>query len=354
MLRTLAVAALLTAPVGAQQTAQSIMATAGQKEAARLAGVSDYVIIQSTGVMEAPAYYEKTEIGGKKLFRLVPMVEWEKRRPGAIQNPEAMAAGMAMALDYLKGEMQTQMGGTPAGAALGGEMAGMMDNMVKFSMAAATASDHISDGRAEAKEAAQGQALFATRARFVGRERVDTFETLHLHADNLQDIPLQQPEDGGKVTMLDASLWLDATDYVPRRLLMHLDVENDGRHVPIALETVLGEYQRKGTLLVAGHQAMQLRGIMEAMATDSKDRKKLEKARKDLEKMQAQMAGMDEQMAKMPAGARRMMQGQIDKAMKQMEMLAADGSFNAELSFRIHSVNQGPPFDWVPKPGQGN
>jgi hypothetical protein len=354
MLRTLALTALLTVPVAAQQTAQDVMTTALQKEAARQAGISNYVIIQSTDMMQAPAYYEKENIGGQVLFRLVPMSEWQKRQPSAIQDPAAFAGAMAMGIDMLKGPMEREMAGAPGGAIMGAYLSDMMTDWATFGRAVAVAEDSISDGRDEARSTQQGRALFGSRARLVGTEVVDTFQTFHLLADDLTDIPVEQPEDGGTVTMIDANLWLDATDYVPRRLLMHMDVENDGRHVPIEIELVLSDYQRKGTLLVAGHHAMRLSGLMEAMAIDSKDRKKLEKARREAEQLRTRMANMDEEMAKVPASMRAMVQGQVDKALAQLDMLANEGAFVAELTFRIHSVNAGPPFDWIPTPGSGD
>ena len=353
MLRSLALLVVLTLPAGAQQTAQDVMTTALQKEAARQASISNYVIIQSNGVMQAPAYYEKENLGGQELFRLVPPSEWQKRRPSAIQDPAGMAGGMAMGLDMLKGPMEQQMAGNPGGAMMGAYLSNMMTDMATFGRAVAVAEDSVSDGRAEAQDAQQDRAIFGSRARLVGMETVDSFQTFHLLADDLGDIPLDQPEDGGTVTMIDANMWLDATDYVPRRLLMHMDVEDKGKHVPITIELLLSDYQRKGGLLIAGHHAMRLSGLMEAMAVNSKDRKKLEKARRDAEELRAKMANMDEEMAKVPAAARRMMQGQVDKAMKQLEMLTSDGTFAAELTFQIYSVNQGPPYDWMPTPAGG-
>jgi hypothetical protein len=324
-----------------------------QKQAARQASISNYVVIQSNGVMQAAAYYEKENLGGQELFRLVPPSEWQKRRPGAMQDPGAFIGAMADGIDMLRGPMTQQMSGAPGGAMMGAYLGNMMNDWSTFGHAAANAEDHISDGRAEARSEQDGKAIFGSRARLVGMETVDSFQTFHLLADDLGDIPLDQPEDGGTVTMIDANMWLDATDYVPRRLLMHVDVENKGKHVPITIELVQGDYQKKGTLLIAGHHAMRISGLMEAMATNSKDRKKLEKARRDAEELRAKMANMDEEMAKVPPAARRMVQGQVDKAMKQLEMLTNDGTFAAEVTFRIHSVNQGPPFDWKPTPGGG-
>ncbi len=354
MLRSLTLLVVVTLPAAAQQTAQDIMTTALQKEAARQAGISNYVIIESNGVMQAPVYYEKENIGGQDLFRVVPTSEWQKRRPGAIQDPAAVGAGMAMGLDMLKGPMEQEMAGYPGGAMLGAHLSNMMTDMAMAGRAGAVAEDSISDGRAEAQDAQQGRAIFGSRARLVGREIVDSFQSFHLLADDLGDVPMEQPEDGGTVTMIDANMWLDATDYVPRRLLMHVDVENKGKHVPITIELLLSDYQRSGTLLIAGHHAMRLSGLMEAMATNSKDRKRLEKARRDAEEIRAKMANMDEEMAKVPPAARRMVQGQVDKAMKQLEMLTNDGTFAAEMTFRILSVNKGPPYDWTPMPGGGD
>jgi hypothetical protein len=148
--------------------------------------------------------------------------------------------------------------------------------------------------------------------------------------------------------MVDAAMWLDATTYVPRRVVMHAKAERDGKTVPITIELFLQDYQEREGLLVAGRHVMRLSGLIEAMAIDSKDRRDLEKARREAAELRVKMANMDEQMAQVPAAMRSRVQGQVDRAIAQLEMLSNEGTFEAIVTYRIHSVNAGPPYGWKP------
>lgn len=351
MLRAAFLTVLVSVPLAAQQSAQQIITTAVAKQAAREAEIDNYVIIQQYEMMQAPAYYEKTTLDGRSLFRLVPMPEWQQRAAPAGSDPAFMGSQMARGLDMLNTGMRQEMAGSPAGAMFGAYLNNMLTDMATFSRATAVANDSISDGREEAREQQAGQALFATRARLVGRETIDAADTYHLFADHLEDVPLEQPEDGGKVTMVDAAMWLDATTYVPRRLVMNAVAEQDRKKVPITIELFLQDYQERDGLLVAGRHVMRLSGLMEAMAADSKDRRELEKARREAADLRAKMADMDEQMAQIPAAMRSRVQAQVDRAIAQLEMLSNEGTFEAIVTYRIHSVNAGPPFDWTPVVG---
>lgn len=351
MLTAIAVATLAILPAVHQQNAMEILTTAARMEGERQANVSNYVVIQSTGVMQAPAYYEKENIDGLPLFRLVPITEWEKRRPGGVGDPAAIASGMALGLDMSKGPFAAKLAGAPGGALVGGYMYDMMTDMSTFLRAAAEADSHISDGRAEASEERRGLEMFAQRARLVGTEDVEGRSAFHLLADDLSDIPLEQPSGDGKFTMVDTHMWIDASEYVPVRLLMHLEMEQDGRKVPMTLELLNLDYERVQSLYQPTRKLMRMSGIMEAMATSPKERRKLEKARREAAEARVQLEQMDAQMAQIPASMRGMVQKQVDKAKKQLEMLTSNGVIEAELLFKIYSVNEGPPFDWIPNPG---
>jgi hypothetical protein len=57
---------------------------------------------------------------------------------------------------------------------------------------------------------------------------------------------------------------------------------------------------------------------------------------------------MKPQLAQLPPSARRMVEGQMQRAMERLKMLTEDDAFEAIVSTRIIGVNQGPPVDWVP------
>lgn len=345
---------LLAAPLAAQQDAASILRTAAEKQAARESSVQNYTLIQTVVGMEAPSYFEKETLGGGALFRLVPISEWQKRRPGAIQDPAAMASGMALGLDMLAGPLASKLSGAPGGAMVSGYMSQMMSDMSTFLRAGAEAEQQISDGRAEAVEAQNQLAMFATRARLAGTDDMPSGQAFHLLADNLGDLPVQTMEGGTTMTMVDANMWIDAAEYVPVRLLMHAVMGRDGRKVPITIEMQQLDYKAFGPLYQSTHQIMRLEGLMEAMSMDPKQRQEMEKARRDAEKARRQMADMDAQLAAMPAAARRMVQGQMDKAMAQLDMIINNGAFESEVTAKIIGVNEGPPFDWIPMVGAGS
>jgi hypothetical protein len=296
--------------------------------------------------METPAYYEKTEIGGHQLFRLVEMGEWQaldRSNPNATLAP---AAPMANALDMISGSMATEMSSVPGGSMFASVLTGMMDTMSIYLRFAAEA--EVGNGRAEAAAGRHDMAAFAQRARLVGRDTVAGKSAFHLRADDVSDIVLEQPGNGPTFALTDGSMWFDATEYVLVRLLMNGTMTTNGKSTPISIELYQLDYEQTGTLYLPRRHLMRLSGLMEAMAADPKQRREMEKARQDAVKMQAQMAEMEAQLAAMPASTRRMIEGRMQQAMAQLNQLLSGGAMEAELAFRVRDINKGPPLDWVP------
>ncbi|MEZ4425269.1 MAG: hypothetical protein R3E98_17860 [Gemmatimonadota bacterium] len=71
-------------------------------------------------------------------------------------------------------------------------------------------------------------------------------------------------------------------------------------------------------------------------AMSDQERRDLEKARSDLEKAEAQMADM-------PEMARRMMEGQLERARAQLAAMSEDGAFETVVEVVRIAVNEGPP-----------
>jgi hypothetical protein len=346
MRNSLALVLVAAVPLAMQQDARSVLQTAATMQAAREASVNNYTVIQSVGGIETPAYYEKTEIGGHQLFRLVEMGEWQAKDRSNPNATLAPAAPMADGLDMVSGALGAEMSKVPGGGMFASVLTGMMDTMSIYLRFAADV--EIGDGKAEATAGRNGMAVFAQRARLVGRETVAGKPAFHLRADDVSDIVLEQPANGANFALVDGSIWFDAAEYVPVRLLMNGTMTADGKKTPISIELLQLDYERTGSLYMPRRHVMRLSGLTEAMTTDPKQRRDLEKARRDAAKMQGEMAQMNEQLAELPASTRQMIEGRMKQAMAQLDQLLSGGAVEAEVAFRVRGVNQGPPLDWVP------
>jgi hypothetical protein len=335
----LAVTALSAAPI---QDAQEILATVASKQAERMASVENYTIIQRVqGAMEAPFYYEAfNPLGGPtRLFRLVPMVEWQERGAPPGFDAAAMASGLKLGMNTLAGGLSTQMIGTPAGQILRpAAMEGMLEGANAFLDAAATPPPNT--GAADAMDASVNAVMFAERARFIGRETVNGQEAFLLRADDLSDLPAQ--EMGEATFVLErASVWIDAEMYVQLRLRMEGRMEADKRSVPIVIELNELDYASVGPLYEPLSKVMRITGLMSGMEMDPKQAKKMAKARADMEKLKLQIA-------QMPASQRAMVQGQVDKAEAMMAQMLGNDVMETEVELMVYSINKGPPFKWLP------
>jgi hypothetical protein len=217
--------------------------------------------------------------------------------------------------------------GTRAGpASLGTDIvAGMLDSMALFADFAAVAEDSISDGRAEAAQAVRGMQLFATRARLVGEEEVDGRRAYLLRATGLSDIQIEQAKDGPVFVLDSTSLWLDVAELVPLRLSMAGQMTADRRTIPVTLEQQSFDYRAFGPLYEPQRQVMRITGRMEAMTTDPRQRRDMERVRRDIERMKSEMARMESELAKMPASQRRLIEGRMNQAMARFDQMTGEG-----------------------------
>lgn len=335
----LAATAVATAPI---QDPQEILATVASKKAERMASVENYTIIQRVqGAMEAPFYYEAfNPLGGPtRLFRLVPMAEWQERGAPPGFDPAAMAGGMKLGMNMLADGLNREMIGTPAGQVLGpGAMDGMLEGANAFLDAAASPPPNTSG--ADAMDASVNAAMFAERARFVGRETVNGREAFLLRADDLSDLPAQEVGEATFV-MERASVWIDAEEYVQLRLRMEGRMEADGRSVPIVIESEELAYGSVGPLYEPYRKVMRISGLMSGMSMDPREAQKMEKMRRDMERARVQLA-------QMPPAQRAMVEGQVAKAEAMMAQMLGNDVMETEVDFMVYSINKGPPFKWLP------
>ena len=340
----IALVALLAAPAAAQQNAQEVLQLVAEKQAARMGPVKNYVIIQKVqGGMEAPFYYEAfNPLGGSvRLFRLVPMSEWKKRDPrNAGMDPQAMAAGMSQAIGIMAGPLSAQLIGTPVGQMM---PAGAMDEMVggatAFLDAAATYQE--GDGSAEAAGAYFDAAQFAQRASLQGTHTVfGGRRAFLLVADGLSDLPAQQV---GEATFVvnKVSVWIDTEKFVQLQLRVAGTMEKDGQTVPMKIELNQWDYAQVGSLYEPRRRMMGITGLMAGSQLDPKQQREMAKAQADMEKLKQKIAAM-------PASQRAMIQGQVDKAERQLALMTQEDVMTSEIELMVYSINKGPPFDWMP------
>ncbi len=324
--------------------ARQVMAMARARQLERLAAVNNYTIIQTVNGMPVPLYFERVAIGGTTTFRSVPIPEWSKTDT---VDTRALMTGMAQGQRMLAGAFRTpgQTGDMTVGP-MNTMMAGMLDSMAMFSDFAAHAADSVGDGRAEAGEAVAGMAAFARRARLVGEDTVDGRRAFLLRASGLGDISIQQAPDAPEFTLDSVSLWLDAQELVPLRLVMAGQMTAERRTTPVTIEQQSLDYRAFGPLYEPQRQVMRITGMMEAMATDPRQRRDMERMRREMERAQGEMARMEAELARLPAAQRRMIEGRMRQSMAQMEAMAAGGVLEMEVQRTVRDWNKGPPLDW--------
>jgi hypothetical protein len=335
----------------AQDAGQVLRSAAAQQEQ-RWSTVNNYTIVQTVNGSPVPLYFEKVSIGGRSTFRSVPISEWSKT-DSTVDN-KVLMTGMATGTRMLATGFRLE--GARAGpAGLGTAIvAGMLDSMALFADFAAVAEDSISDGRAEAAQAVRGMELFAARARLVGEEVVGGRRAYLLQASGLSDIKIEQATDGPVFVLESTSLWLDVAELVPLRLSMAGQMTADRRTIPVTIEQESFDYRAFGPLYEPQRQVMRITGLMEAMTTDPRQRREMERVRRDMERMKSEMARMESELAKLPPSQRRMIAGRMNQAMAQFDQMTGAGVLEMEVQRTVRDWNNGPPLDWrftpVPSP----
>jgi hypothetical protein len=333
----------MTSFLASTPDATSILETVRTRQAQRWETVQNYTLTLSmpdAGGLETPVYYEKLEVDGKTTFRMVPPAAYARAMneragfpPPTPEQAEAWAQGLDMTADAL-----AQGGGDMPPM----DFRGMTGDMSLFLNAGAV---DPGDGKSEAKEAMQGMAEFAQRAKLAGTEQIPAFangqvrDAYHLVADGLSDVKLDQPKGGAKYTMQKVSLWIDKEDYVPLKLLMEVQVESQGKTTPMTIEKLDLDYKPAGPLLVSRQQVYRLGGMMAGMS--EKERKDMEKARKDMEKAKKDLEKLppDQQ-----AMVMKMMGGQMEKLEKMMQ----GNDITSITNVVSVAVNEGPPTPYGP------
>ncbi len=340
MLATIALAAIVAA--APQQTAQEILATAAAKQMDRMATVRNYtIIIKVNGGAEAPLYYEGFPgSGGVPLYRLVPISEWAKRDSRNAANDidlQAAAAQMGPLVGMIGGAMKQSIAGVPGSGMASAKIDEAMATFPGF--LAQAASYRENDGRQDATDQAMGVAAFAQRARLVGTNTVfGGRPAFLLVAEGLSDLSPRQVGEA-EFVVDKISLWIDTEKFVQLQLRVFGSMKKKDQSMPIKIELNQWNYAEVGTMYEPRSQLMGITGLMGGSQLDPKQQREMAKARTDMEKLKQQIAAM-------PASQRAMIQGQVDKAEKQLALMTDQDVISSEVGLMVYSINKGPPFDW--------
>lgn len=342
MLAGLMITLLSTAAVTAQDPS-TILGTMHERQQARWENVRNYTVVQrllGNRMSQVPLYHERMEVDGALTFRVVPEAEWSRATTGLSRaQSDSIATGMAWGLGMIGDVHQQEVGGP-----MGAYIKDMTTDMATFLHA--TREFDEEETTRDAAAAVRMAAEFRQRARTAGRETMGGREAYVIRAEGLEDVRMDQPANGPRFTLRTVTMWVDAEHYVPLRLAMEGRVE--GSETPVIIELEERRYRAFGPLYEPTVRTMRLSGLMEAMATDPRQRRDLQRAREEARKSQAEMARMEEQLAKMPAAQRRLIEGQMERARAQLNMIANEGVFEVEVALEIIGVNEGPPIGWRP------
>jgi len=321
----------------------TVLRTMRERQAARWEAVRNYTVVQDLGtggLGRVPLYHERIEVDGEIAFRVVPEAEWSRATTGLTREETvAIAEGMATGLEMI-GEAHER----EAGGAMGGSIRGMTRDMAFFLREV----KHFDEDetREDAAGAARMAAAFARRARLSGRETVDGRPAHRIRAEGLQDVPMESQAGEPRFVLQTVTLWVDTEHQVPLRLVMEGRVP--GSDVPVVIELHEQEYRAFGDLYEPTRRVMRLSGLMEAAATDPRRKRDLQRAREETRKAQAELARMQDQLDAMPPAQRRLIEGTLNRARQQMEMLAKEGVIEVAIGLEVIGINQGPPIGWRP------
>jgi hypothetical protein len=269
LLISLAAASLLAPAPALTQSAEQILSTALTQHEARMRGIENYTLVQEVMGIETTVYFEREMVDGRPMYR-----------------SRVVSAG---------GQ------GVPVGGGW--------------------------------ESPYEGFAEFASRARYQGTETVDGHRTHALVVEDFRGLPgAPMPEDAQDFDIRQATLYLDASNHVLRRMVMEGTATVEGRARPITMQARFEDYREVDGLLHPFRTVMTTAGLAapDVSAAD------MAEARRSLAQLERQMEGM-------PAAQREMMERMIRPQMKQLENLLAGEGLEFAIEVREVRVNAGPP-----------
>lgn len=333
----------LMAPAAIAQDPATVLQEMHQRQQARWAEVRNFTIVQGMAgdrMSRVPMYHERITVDGEIAFRLVPEAEWSSATTGlSREQTVAVAEGMATGLELMREGPIHEGGGR-----MDPYTRNLTGDMIVFLRAVKNYDEN--ETREGAESSARMAAAFRRRARVTGRETIGDRSAHVVRAEGLEDVPIEQEAGGPRFTLKTVTLWVDVAEAVPLRLVMEGRME--GSEAPVLIEMREEGYRHFGALYEPTTRVMRLTGMMEAMATDPRKKRELQRAREEAIKAQAQMKEMEERLEAMPAAQRRMIEGQMNRARQQMDMIINQGVFEVTIQREVIGINEGPPIGWRP------
>ena len=169
----------------------------------------------------------------------------------------------------------------------------------------------------------------AKTAEFLGTETVGDRKGFRLKAENVDH---QQITDDQTIDFETFEIWIDTTDYVPLKMLIHGTVTGPEGARPIVIEKVDSDYRHvEGSKLYEAYrQVMTMSGVV-----DPQQQKEIQDAMK-------QMAEMEEQLASMPEAQRQMMERMMGPKIEMMKKMASGGGIEVVseiLDIRVNTAS---------------
>jgi hypothetical protein len=262
------------------QDSDSILTKAREMQLARWEGVQNYTVVQSVAGTNLVMYYERVD---ETSFRVVPQSELQ-RRMAASTGSHSMTPEEVAAIAEHKGD---------------GAIADF---------------DDIQD--------------LAKSSKVLGTETIGGRSGFHLKADDVDRV--QQMGDQN-VSFDTFEIWIDTTDYVPLKILIHGTSSGPDGARPIMVDVLFSDYRNvpDSKLYEAYRQTMSMGGVL-----DPKQQKELQEAMKQMDEMEAQLAAM-------PEAQRKMMEKMMGPKIEMMKQMASGGAMEVVTDTTDIKVNTG-------------
>jgi len=262
------------------QDSDSILTKAREMQLARWEGVQNYTVVQSVAGTNLVMYYERVD---ETSFRVVPQSELQ-RRMAASTGSHSMTPEEVAAIAEHKGD---------------GAIADF---------------DDIQD--------------LAKSSKVLGTETIGGRSGFHLKADDVDRV--QQMGDQN-VSFDTFEIWIDTTDYVPLKILIHGTSSGPDGARPIMVDVLFSDYRNvpDSKLYEAYRQTMSMGGVL-----DPKQQKELQEAMKQMDEMEAQLAAM-------PEAQRKMMEKMMGPKIEMMKQMASGGAMEVVTETIDIKVNTG-------------
>ena len=262
------------------QDSDSILTKAREMQLARWEGVQNYTVVRSVAGTNLVMYYERVD---ETSFRVVPQSELQ-RRMAASTGSHSMTPEEVAAIAEHKGD---------------GAIADF---------------DDIQD--------------LAKSSKVLGTETIGGRSGFHLKADDVDRV--QQMGDQN-VSFDTFEIWIDTTDYVPLKILIHGTSSGPDGARPIMVDVLFSDYRNvpDSKLYEAYRQTMSMGGVL-----DPKQQKELQEAMKQMDEMEAQLAAM-------PEAQRKMMEKMMGPKIEMMKQMASGGAMEVVTETIDIKVNTG-------------